>query len=109
MTMTTPTTAAANGPAAAAAVQNERGDATIDENGDMRDDDDDDDDDMDHLPQAPKKMPGQNRIYTAGEKEYYAWLERKDKGVPFNNELLEEFRGLCINYHLEEYLPHFTS
>ena len=39
-------------------------------------------------------MPGQTRIYTAGEKEHDTWLERKDKGVPFNDELLEEFRGL---------------
>ncbi len=38
-------------------------------------------------------MPGQNRIYTAGEKEYDTWLARKDKGVPFNDQLLEEFRG----------------
>jgi LDH2 family malate/lactate/ureidoglycolate dehydrogenase len=58
---------------------------------------------------ASKKMPGQNRIYTAGEKEYYTWLERKNKGVPFNNELLEEFRVLCKNYDLEEFLPHFDS
>ena len=58
---------------------------------------------------ASKKMPGQNRIYTAGEKEYYTWLERKDSGLPFNNELLEEFRGLCKDYNLEEYLPHFNS
>jgi LDH2 family malate/lactate/ureidoglycolate dehydrogenase len=58
---------------------------------------------------ASKKMPGQTRIYTAGEKEYYTWLERKDTGLPFNNELLEEFRGLCKDYCLEEYLPHFNS
>jgi L-2-hydroxycarboxylate dehydrogenase (NAD+) len=58
---------------------------------------------------ASRKMPGQNRIYTAGEKEYYTWLERKDKGVPFNKELLEEFRGLCKNYDLEEYLPDFDN
>jgi LDH2 family malate/lactate/ureidoglycolate dehydrogenase len=58
---------------------------------------------------ASRKMPGQNRIYTAGEKEYYTWLERKDTGLPFNNELLEEFRGLCKDYNLEEYLPHFNS
>ena len=58
---------------------------------------------------ASKKMPGQNRIYTAGEKEYYTWMERKDTGLPFNNELLEEFRGLCKDYNLEEYLPHFNS
>ena len=58
---------------------------------------------------ASRKMPGQNRIYTAGEKEYYTWLERKDKGVPFNNDLLEEFRGLCKSYNLEEYLPYFDN
>jgi LDH2 family malate/lactate/ureidoglycolate dehydrogenase len=58
---------------------------------------------------ASKKMPGQTRIYTAGEKEYDTWLERKDKGVPFNNELLEEFRGLCNSYNLKEYLHHFEG
>jgi LDH2 family malate/lactate/ureidoglycolate dehydrogenase len=31
---------------------------------------------------ASIKAPGENRIYTAGEKEYLVWLERKDKGVP---------------------------
>jgi len=36
---------------------------------------------------ASKKMPGQGRIYTAGEKEYMAWQERRDKGVPLNKRL----------------------
>jgi LDH2 family malate/lactate/ureidoglycolate dehydrogenase len=58
---------------------------------------------------ASKKMPGQTRIYTAGEKEYVTWLERKDKGVPFNNELLEEFRGLCNTYDLKGYLHCFEG
>ena len=58
---------------------------------------------------ASKKMPGQTRIYTAGEKEYNIWLERKDKGVPFSNELLKEFRGICSTYNLETYLPLFES
>ena len=31
---------------------------------------------------ASKKTPGSERIYTAGEKEYLVWLDRKDKGVP---------------------------
>ncbi len=31
---------------------------------------------------ASKKAPGQDRIYTAGEKEYEVWQFRKDKGVP---------------------------
>ena len=56
---------------------------------------------------ASRKMPGQERIYTAGEKEYLTWQERKDKGVPFNPELLEEFRTVCRNYGLEEYLKVF--
>jgi len=56
---------------------------------------------------ASKKMPGQSRIYTAGEKEHDTWMARKDKGVPFNIELLEEFKGLCSTYDLKEYLPLF--
>jgi L-2-hydroxycarboxylate dehydrogenase (NAD+) len=56
---------------------------------------------------ASKKMPGQTRIFTAGEKEYYTWLERKDKGVLFNDELMEEFLGLCKAYDIKEYLPYF--
>jgi L-2-hydroxycarboxylate dehydrogenase (NAD+) len=37
-----------------------------------------------------KKAPGQERIYTAGEKEYLAWLERKDKGVPVGESVQKE-------------------
>jgi L-2-hydroxycarboxylate dehydrogenase (NAD+) len=37
-----------------------------------------------------KRMPDQPRIYTAGEKEHLAWLERKDKGVPLNKSLQAE-------------------
>ncbi|MBN2041399.1 MAG: Ldh family oxidoreductase [Spirochaetes bacterium] len=37
-----------------------------------------------------KKMKGQDRIYTAGEKEYLTWLERKDKGAPVNEDLEKE-------------------
>lgn len=58
---------------------------------------------------ASKKMPGQSRIYTAGEKEYDTWMERKDKGVPFNKELMEEFRGLCNTYEMKEYLHYFEG
>ena len=58
---------------------------------------------------ASKKMPGQDRIYTAGEKEYDTWMERKDKGVPFNKELMEEFRGLCNTYEMKEYLHYFEG
>lgn len=33
---------------------------------------------------ASKKAKDAERIYTAGEKEYLAWLDRKNKGVPLN-------------------------
>ncbi|MEA3485847.1 MAG: Ldh family oxidoreductase [Candidatus Aerophobetes bacterium] len=39
---------------------------------------------------ASRKMPGQERIYTAGEKEYLVYLERKNKGVPLNPQLQKE-------------------
>jgi LDH2 family malate/lactate/ureidoglycolate dehydrogenase len=58
---------------------------------------------------ASRKMPGQTRIYTAGEKEHEIWLERKDKGVPFNPELLKEYRELCESYNLKNYLSYFED
>jgi L-2-hydroxycarboxylate dehydrogenase (NAD+) len=58
---------------------------------------------------ASKKMPGQDRIYTAGEKEHDCWIERKVKGMPFSTELLKEFRGLCKEYGLPEFLQHFSE
>jgi LDH2 family malate/lactate/ureidoglycolate dehydrogenase len=33
---------------------------------------------------ASRKAPGEDRIWTAGEKEHDAWLFRKDRGVPVN-------------------------
>ena len=40
---------------------------------------------------ASKRAPGEDRIYTAGEKEYLAWQERKDKGVPMGETVQREF------------------
>jgi LDH2 family malate/lactate/ureidoglycolate dehydrogenase len=39
---------------------------------------------------ASEKAPNQERIYTAGEKEYLIWMERKDKGLPLNQATKEE-------------------
>lgn len=36
------------------------------------------------------KAPGCERIYTAGEKEYLAWEQRKDSGVPINEAVQQE-------------------
>ena len=41
-----------------------------------------------------RKAPGQERIYTAGEKEYLAWLDRKDKGVPVGNSVQKELLSI---------------
>jgi LDH2 family malate/lactate/ureidoglycolate dehydrogenase len=37
------------------------------------------------------KAPGAERIYTAGEKEWLAWQDRKDKGVPVGDAIQKEF------------------
>ncbi len=39
---------------------------------------------------ASQKAPGAERIYTAGEKEYLIWQERKDTGVPVNDSVQRE-------------------
>jgi LDH2 family malate/lactate/ureidoglycolate dehydrogenase len=52
---------------------------------------------------ASKKAPGQKRIYTAGEKEHLAWLERKDKGVPVNEPLQKDIRALVKELNLTGY------
>lgn len=52
---------------------------------------------------ASKKAPGHDRIYTAGEKEYYYWLEHKDKGVPLNDAMQKTIKALRDEYGLTEY------
>ena len=37
---------------------------------------------------ASEKSPDAQRIYTAGEKEHLAWQERRDKGAPINEALM---------------------
>jgi len=52
---------------------------------------------------ASEKAPGAERIYTAGEKEWLAWQERKDLGVPvgetIQKEILEIRDKLGLPYH----------
>ncbi|HBR02347.1 MAG TPA: lactate dehydrogenase [Ruminiclostridium sp.] len=40
---------------------------------------------------ASARAPGQERIYTAGEKEYLIWLERRDKGLMLNASVQKDF------------------
>jgi L-2-hydroxycarboxylate dehydrogenase (NAD+) len=52
---------------------------------------------------ASRKMPGENRIYTAGEKEHLAWLERKNTGVPVDEETLKEMTQMIQELGLKGY------
>ncbi len=54
---------------------------------------------------ASKKAPGQERIYTAGEKEHLAWLDRKDKGVPVGEAIQKEFIALRDELKLDYKFP----
>ncbi len=54
---------------------------------------------------ASQKAPGQDRIYTAGEKEYLTWLERKDKGVPVGEAVQKELTELRDRLKLDYKFP----
>lgn len=62
---------------------------------------------------ASKKAPGQERIYTAGEKEYLIWKERENSGVPINEAVQKEINevrdklGLSYTFPWEDnYVPY---
>ena len=53
---------------------------------------------------ASKKAPGQERIYTAGEKEHIVRLNRVD-GVPINESVQAEFNAVRDELHLDYKFP----
>lgn len=54
---------------------------------------------------ASKKAPGESRIYTAGEKEWLVWQERKDKGDPVGTGVQADLTAvrdaLGLDYHFD--------
>ena len=50
-----------------------------------------------------QKAPGEKRIYTAGEKEHLAWLERKEKGAPINKNLQKQILQIKEELGLNQY------
>ncbi|MCF0146657.1 MAG: Ldh family oxidoreductase, partial [Eubacterium sp.] len=54
---------------------------------------------------ASKKAPGSDRIYTAGEKEYLVWLERKDKGVPVGESVQKDLCDVRDRLNLPYHFP----
>ena len=47
--------------------------------------------------------PGHERIYTAGEKEYLVWQERKEHGVPINDAVQKEMIAIRDELGLTQY------
>jgi LDH2 family malate/lactate/ureidoglycolate dehydrogenase len=54
---------------------------------------------------ASALAPGEDRIYTAGEKEYLTWLERKDKGVPVGPAVQKELTAVRDSLGLQHRFP----
>ena len=52
---------------------------------------------------ASAKAPGAERIYTAGEKEWLAWQERKDVGVKINDAVQAELCKVRDELKLSQY------
>jgi L-2-hydroxycarboxylate dehydrogenase (NAD+) len=56
-----------------------------------------------------RKAPGHERIWTAGEKEYDAWLERKGKGAPVNKSLQKQIEVVREECGLSQYTFPFDA
>ena len=50
-----------------------------------------------------KKVPDADRIYTAGEKEYDAKIERKKTGIPLNKSLQKDIKTMQKELGLNNY------
>nr|MDO8100636.1 Ldh family oxidoreductase [Candidatus Njordarchaeota archaeon] len=50
-----------------------------------------------------KKVPGEERIYTAGEKEYYKEIERRKTGIPINRSILNDLLTMKAELGLTQY------
>ena len=51
------------------------------------------------------KAPGEDRIYTAGEKEYDIWQERKVKGLPLTKASMDDIKKVNVMLDLNMELP----
>ncbi|HKL74024.1 MAG TPA: Ldh family oxidoreductase [Clostridia bacterium] len=52
-----------------------------------------------------RKAPNTDRIFTAGEKEYDVWMERKDSGVPINEAVQKEMSKVRDDLKLSYVFP----
>ncbi len=54
-----------------------------------------------------RKIPREDKIFTAGEKEYISEEERKNKGIPVNKSLQNDIKVMRNELGLNEYCFHF--
>jgi LDH2 family malate/lactate/ureidoglycolate dehydrogenase len=54
---------------------------------------------------SARKAPGEPRIYTAGEKEYYNSLERREKGIPITPSVQDELVAIRDEQKLDTVFP----
>jgi LDH2 family malate/lactate/ureidoglycolate dehydrogenase len=52
---------------------------------------------------ASKKAPGEERIYTAGEKEYHMEIERRKTGIPINKSIMNDLLTMKSELRLSGY------
>jgi LDH2 family malate/lactate/ureidoglycolate dehydrogenase len=52
---------------------------------------------------SSKKAPDEERIYTAGEKEYYMEIERRKTGIPINKSILNDLLSMKSELNLSGY------
>ncbi len=52
---------------------------------------------------SAQKAPGHDHIFTAGEKEYLAWLDRKDRGAPLGRVLQQQLVQMRDETGLTDY------
>jgi len=50
-----------------------------------------------------RKIPGEERIYTAGEKEFLVEIRRKKKGIPLNKSLQNDIKIMQVELGLNKY------
>lgn len=51
---------------------------------------------------ASRKMPGEERILTAGEKEHYYWEENRSKGAPIGESLRKEIKEIMEDLGMDD-------
>ena len=54
---------------------------------------------------SSRVAPNEKQIFTAGEKEYLVWQERKDKGVPINKSVQKDIIWVRDNLELPYRFP----